>query len=590
MIQHTANAKMKRVALFVFLLFHFYSSGQQSGKGNLIANSINKSELNKKLHSIFISLKSNTPGVAVIITENGKVIARNSYGMASIEHRVPFTTRTVVRIPYSEGREFISAAAVLMEKDGILKLTDKVRTYFPKLPQWSEPVTILDLLNHRSGFVDEWATLLLTQNAMSNRFETPQFLRLLYTQPEPEIEPAKGYMYSNSDFGLLRLIMEKASGKSLPQWIKQRMFEPLQMGSTKMQEDPLEVVANRSDMYVLVAGKYRQGHVQKTSPGGNYFILTSANDLALWAKAVNDTTSDVGKAAAYLSSHVRLIPGKEGHLITGYTHRTINNQQVILHEGVNGFNYVSRITGKGLAVVVLGNVLDEGFATENKTIVNYLLQATTQVYQKLLTSPISVSKEVLKKYAGDYKWTNQSNWEGETEPRKFSSFFVEGDKLKMRYSGNYVVELIPVGKDVFYYKEGFGLQIRFSRSTAEAPMQAVATFDDGYPGATMVVDTTNNWNPQKEELNNFIGKYYSKHLDYYWYIEQDESGEMLLRRSILPDVAIAPDGLNQFHYIAEKYPGAGFDQWILFNKDDKGKVVGLTVWSARVMHHRFDKQ
>jgi uncharacterized protein YuzE len=57
----------------------------------------------------------------------------------------------------------------------------------------------------------------------------------------------------------------------------------------------------------------------------------------------------------------------------------------------------------------------------------------------------------------------------------------------------------------------------------------------------------------------------------------------------MPDAIIKPDGENQFHYIAEKAPGAGFDQWILFNKDTQGKVIGLTVWSARVMHHRFDK-
>jgi len=58
-----------------------------------------------------------------------------------------------------------------MENDGILSLNDKVIKYFPKLPEWSESVTIWDLLNHRSGFVDEWATLLLMHGSMSNRFD-----------------------------------------------------------------------------------------------------------------------------------------------------------------------------------------------------------------------------------------------------------------------------------------------------------------------------------------------------------------------------------------------------------------------------------
>jgi len=47
--------------------------------------------------------------------------------------------------------------------------------------------------------------------------------------------------------------------------------------------------------------------------------------------------------------------------------------------------------------------------------------------------------------------------------------------------------------------------------------------------------------------------------------------------------------MNQFHCIGEKYPGAGFDRWLLFNKNDKGEITHLTVWSGRVMHHRFDR-
>jgi CubicO group peptidase (beta-lactamase class C family) len=179
------------------------SYGQPSLK-NSSATTSTHSLLNNKLDSIFSSINNKrSPGVAVTIVQNGKLIAKKDYGMASIELQVPFSHQTVVKIGYSEAREFISIAAVLMEKDGILSLTDKVRKYFPKLPEWSEPVTIWDLLNHRSGFVDEWATLLLMHGAMSNRFDKEQFFRLLYTQPEPEIEPGKGYMYCNSDFGLI---------------------------------------------------------------------------------------------------------------------------------------------------------------------------------------------------------------------------------------------------------------------------------------------------------------------------------------------------------------------------------------------------
>jgi CubicO group peptidase (beta-lactamase class C family) len=102
------------------------------------AQSINKLKLEKFIDSIYKPFgNKNSPGCAVTIMENGKLISKKTYGMASIELQVPFSHQTVVKIGYSEAREFISIAAVLMEKDGILSLNDKVRQYFPKLPEWS---------------------------------------------------------------------------------------------------------------------------------------------------------------------------------------------------------------------------------------------------------------------------------------------------------------------------------------------------------------------------------------------------------------------------------------------------------------------
>lgn len=98
------------------------------------AQPIDKIKLEKFIDSIYKPFNNkNSPGCAITIVENGKVISKKAFGMASIELGVPFSHQTVVRIGYSEAREFISIAAVLMEKDGILSLNDKVRKYSPLL-------------------------------------------------------------------------------------------------------------------------------------------------------------------------------------------------------------------------------------------------------------------------------------------------------------------------------------------------------------------------------------------------------------------------------------------------------------------------
>jgi CubicO group peptidase (beta-lactamase class C family) len=552
---------------------------------------INKIKLDKKVDSIFQSFNNkNSPGFAITVLQDGKVIAKKAFGLASIELQVPFSHQSVVRIGYSEAREFISIAAVLMEKDGIISLNDKVRKYFPKLPEWSSSVTIWDLLNHRSGFVDEWSTILLMHGAMSNRFDKEQFFKLLYTQTEPEIEPGKGFMYCNSDFGLLRLIMEKASRKSLPDWIDQRIFEPLKMNNTRMQKNSLDIVPNLATKYSENGNGFKKENVQKTSPGGNYFILTCGEDLEKWSTAISNTNSEFNAAFEMLLKNVRMIPGKKNHFVTGYSIDTLNGHRVIIHEGVNGENYLSRIPSKGLAIITFGNIDGEGFSEQNKLLREYLMQVKKPPFVKpvFVTKPIPITEASLKKYEGAYRWLNQVSWQSYNELRRLSDFYVEDGKLKARYSGNYVIELTPVGKDLFYYEEGFGLQIKFIQPDGNVPMRVTVDYDDGYPCEIMEKEDK-QWQPSAEDLNKYQGKYYSKHLDYYWNFELSAEGKMVLKRATMPDAIIKPDGENQFHYIAEKAPGAGFDQWILFNKDTQGKVIGLTVWSARVMHHRFDK-
>jgi CubicO group peptidase (beta-lactamase class C family) len=584
----------------ITLLYIFLLPALLVGQGNQTAGALKEQPINRGLEATIDKLFGATnnptsPGCAVTVHQDGKIIAKKDYGMASLELKVPFTHQTVVRMPYSEAREFIAIAAVLMEQDGVLKLDEPVRKYFPKLPEWSRTVTVWDLLNHRSGFVDEWSEMMLTQASMANRLDLSEFLNLLYKQPAPSVEPGKGYMYSNSDFGLLRLILEKASGKNLADWLKQRVFDPLEMNSTRMQNNPLDVIPNGAIVYTPVGNKkYLMQSVQKTSPGANYFILTNADDLERWAAAHSDNSTDVAKATHRLLANVRNLPGTENHFVFGHSYRKINEQAVVFHEGVNGFNYLTRIPAKGLSIITFGN-LSGGFAAENKSIVDYLLMTpnqsqTPQPQSQFLTRPISISKQELQQYAGRYVWQNQTSFDSYLPVRKTSDFFVDGDTLKCSNCAT-DASLLPVGKDLFYFKDkdGIGFQFEFSKAALNAPMRAEVRFSDGYPSIKLQKESGEIWQPSKQELSRFTGKYYSKHLDFYWTLELNEGGKLVIKRPTIADTIIEPDGLNQFRFTIDKGPGGGFDAWMLFHQDEKRRITHFTVWHPRMMHHRFDK-
>ncbi len=317
-----------------------------------------KQNLEQQIDSLFKQINNDkSPGVAITVIRDGKILVSKDYGIANLEHKISFTHKSPVRLGYSGGREFVCAGLAMMEADGLLRFDDKVRKYFPKLPAWSANVTIQDLLNHSSGFDDEWATLLLMHADMNNRLDKEQFLRFLYNQPKPQVEPGKGYMYCNSDFALLRFIMEIASKQSLPDYLKKKLFDPLEMTSTFMNDDLDQIIPGFAERYDGANGKfYKRGGV-KTSPGGNYRIVTTAADLEKWARAIDDTASLVAKAFTRLYKYARVIPvlSPERHYVFGHEWHNINNTELVKHGGVNQDFYMFRIPSQHISVIGLGN-------------------------------------------------------------------------------------------------------------------------------------------------------------------------------------------------------------------------------------------
>jgi CubicO group peptidase (beta-lactamase class C family) len=551
-------------------------------------------KLVKKLDSIFSSFTKTTPGAAVTVIQNGKVLAKRSYGLASLEHNVPFKHNSVVRFGYSEGREFMVIAAVLMENAGILKLTDRIRNYFPQLPSWAADVDILDIINHRSGLADEWDAFLLMQASMGNRVDVSQFLQMLYNQPKPEVEPRKGYMYSNSDYGLLRLIMEKASGEDLGAWMKKNMFDPLKMYSTLLHSDKEEMIMNRAYNYARVRnGKYVVDMNEKNSPGGNYRIATCANDLERWAAAHADKNSAIAKAVERLMRNGTLIPSfnkAHKHYTFGITVKGENGLTTIAHEGVNSYTYLTYIPSENIVVILVSNG-EPVYEIYHKAIHQFLLKTSEKllVNKKFISSPVRYSADELKVFTGRYIDEDTIAFESYTRQEKhIVHFIMENDSLKVKQEDGSIIQLAYISKNVFK-AVGFDAYMEF-HPTANGLILKTHV----YPALKVYTHIKSDivpWKPSKDMLASFTGKYYSKHLDYYWTIIEDGEGNLIIKRPIIADTKIIPERVNTFLIKIEEYanredPTTG---WIRFHSNDNGVVTHLTVSHPRLMHHRFDK-
>jgi CubicO group peptidase (beta-lactamase class C family) len=542
------------------------------------------------LDSIFSSFNENTPGAAITVIQDGKIIAKKAYGMASLEHKIPFTNQTVARLPYSEGREFISIAAALMEQDDLLRLSDKVQKYFPELPSWSSTVTIQDLLNHSSGFADEWATLAITQASMGNRLDKSQFLQFLYDQPTPSVEPVKGYMYSNSDFGLLRLILEKASGEDLSVYMKRRVFDPLGMVNSKIHNDKEEVIINQALNYGGANNLFRLWLRDKTSPGGNYYVLTSASDLENWAAAYDDSSSFVYAACQRLRKDARPIPVLTGtNYVFGHKVKEVGSYEVTAHMGVNEYAYMARVPDKKLTVILWSNHLAFPRWGMMKNILSKILNVEhkPEPLVNLQQEQVEISQQELESLAGMYKWKEQLTFQSYLPSKRYTPFVAGKGVLRVVYADTDTLDLVQLGKNRFRDPEYPDL-FEFSQEHPDSAMKVVVYT---YNGPIWHMEKVEPKRPtlKTEELKLLTGKYYSNHLDFYLTIRLNDKNQLVVRRPTVAEKVLEqfPDG--EFRLMTDYYREQSSESWVRFHYDNKGVVSYLTITHPRLMHHRFVK-
>ncbi len=196
-----------------------------------------------------------SPGCAVAVIEDGRIVYKRGYGMADLEHDVPIRPDSVFHIA-SHSKQFTAAAIVLLFHEGKLSLDDEARKYVPELPDFGTPITIRHLVHHTSGLCDQWALLSLAGWRYSLDLITDQdVLDVMYAQKALNFRPGEEYRYSNTGYTLLSQIVKRVSGKSFREFTTERIFKPLGMNNTHFRDDHAEIVKNIAYGYIRGKGE-----------------------------------------------------------------------------------------------------------------------------------------------------------------------------------------------------------------------------------------------------------------------------------------------------------------------------------------------
>ncbi len=215
----------------------------------------------KAADEVFADLtKSGSPGCALAVARDGKIIYEKGYGRANIEGDVEITARTVFDIG-STSKQFTAASVLLLEKQGKLSVQDDIRKYLPEIPDYGHKITILNLLNHTSGLRDYLGLFELAGVNIDSVTTDQDALAILARQKRLNFEPGSDWLYSNSGFFLLSVIVKRASGKD---------EHTLLLANRALAYDPKDAGAG----YTLDVSYFEQT--------GDGAVHTSVEDLLKW--------------------------------------------------------------------------------------------------------------------------------------------------------------------------------------------------------------------------------------------------------------------------------------------------------------------
>jgi CubicO group peptidase (beta-lactamase class C family) len=227
--------------------------------------------------------RSDRPGAAVGIMRSGRIVLRRGFGMASIEHGVPITPKTVFRIA-SVTKQFVAGGVVMLDREGVLSVDDPLSKWNDDLPQLGDHVTLAQLARNTSGLRDFLELSRLQGMDLERLMSAEELMAVIRGQAEMNFAPGSEFLYCNTGFNLLGKVIERATGKPLPEFLRERFFLPAGMSQTQLTPTTDTVVPNLATGYM---GEPEDGYRQALHGyplGGEGGLVSSLDDLLIWSR------------------------------------------------------------------------------------------------------------------------------------------------------------------------------------------------------------------------------------------------------------------------------------------------------------------
>lgn len=413
-----------RKTCYFLLLFLFIGS----------ALTIQANEVEATVDKLFAGLvQDNLISGSVLIARDGQVLVSKGYGPANREWNIPNTPETKFRLG-SVTKQFTAMGILILVHQGKLGLDDTLDKFLPQYPNASK-IKILHLLNHTSG-VQSYNRIKDYGLRLKQEMTITEVIDWFKDEP-PVGEPGEKFVYSNSGYVLLAAIIEKVSGKSYEEFLKENIFKPLGMYATG--QDVFErILPNRAAGYTIYDGKLYQAPYRNmpfTSGAGS--LCSTVQDLYKWAQAILH-----GKLISPELKTKMFTPGK-GKYGYGWFIREDFQRKLVEHAGaINGFGAQIQIFEADKVIVIALYNFESTFQREmDRALAAAALGEKHQPVYYPEGKPVDLTP--FKKAIGEFTFPDNS----------ILTISEKGKDIVAKFADGSVYQCLPQSKDSFFIKK-----------------------------------------------------------------------------------------------------------------------------------------
>jgi CubicO group peptidase (beta-lactamase class C family) len=300
--------------------------------------------------------RQHIPGLALLVCRGGQIVRAQGYGLANVELQVPVKPETVFQSG-SVGKQFTATAVMMLVEEGKIGLDDPLTKFFADAPATWKDVTVRELLSHTAGFGDYPEKFDFRKD-----WTETELLKMVEGIPLAD-PPGTKWAYSNLGYLTLGILIHRVTGEFYGDFLQQRIFQPLGMGTTRIISEA-DIVPNRAAGYRLVKGELKNQEwvaptINTTADGSLYFSIL---DVAKWDAALY--TEKLLKRSSLQQMWTPALlrngqPNKDGYGF-GWFIENRHGHRIISHDGAwQGFKTsITRHIDDQLTVVVLTNLAE----------------------------------------------------------------------------------------------------------------------------------------------------------------------------------------------------------------------------------------